>query len=145
MIRLSSALTPSAPTLKAAERNPKNRESHLVSRASRSAWALLTILVSGSIVLRSDTTTGSALAPPNSEMSPGRGPGLTSLTRRFACLAFPTSVTAGPAIALDFTRYTPSAADDEILLLSIAVNNPATAAGRTFGVRVPGIHGTPGA
>jgi hypothetical protein len=55
--------------------------------------------------------------------------------------AFPASVTVGPPVPLDFTRYVPSPADDEIIPLVVRVNNPAVAAGRTFGVRVPGIHG----
>jgi Protein-arginine deiminase (PAD) len=52
----------------------------------------------------------------------------------------PNAVTAGTPVTLDFERYTPSAADDEVLSFSVEVNNAAAATGRSFAVRVPGIH-----
>jgi hypothetical protein len=53
----------------------------------------------------------------------------------------PVSVTAGPPIRLDYTNYTPSAADDEFVAIKVKINNASASAGRQFVLRVnPGIH-----
>lgn len=55
--------------------------------------------------------------------------------------AFPSSVTAGSPVRLDYARYTPSGRDDEFASITVKFNNPAAAAGRSFFFRVTGING----
>jgi hypothetical protein len=55
--------------------------------------------------------------------------------------AFPSAVTAGSPLRLDYERYAPSGRDDEFAAITVKFNNPAAAAGRNFFFRVSGIHG----
>lgn len=55
--------------------------------------------------------------------------------------AFPNRVDSGFDITLDYDQPTKTASDDEVLAIRVKVNNPAAAAGRQFGLRLPGIHG----
>lgn len=51
--------------------------------------------------------------------------------------AFPNQATSGPDPKLDYQQTTKSGTDDELLALSVMINNPAAGAGRQFGLRIP--------
>ncbi len=54
---------------------------------------------------------------------------------------FPSSVTAGSRVKLDYENYNPSGRDDEFVPITVKFNNPAAATGRNFFFRVSGING----